>query len=71
MLTDGTRKNYGLEWVVDTHNGKFCYGHEGGCCCWIDYYRKKKLTVIVLCNLTGSKADEIVKGVADYYLGKQ
>jgi len=55
---------------VDEHRGKAFYGHEGGGCCWVDYYRKEKMTVIVLCNLTGSKADEIVKGLADFYLDK-
>ena len=67
-LADGTEKNYGLGWVVDEYRGKKVYGHEGGGCSWIDYYPSEHLTVAVLCNLTGSKADEIVKGVADFYL---
>jgi len=68
ILPDGSAIKYGLGWVVDEHNGKICYGHEGGGCCWVDYYRTEHLTVIVLSNLTGSKADEIIKGVADFYL---
>ncbi len=67
-LNDGTEKNYGLGWVVDENDGHKCYGHEGGGCAWIDYYPAEHLTVIVLCNLTGSKADEIVKGIAKQYL---
>jgi D-alanyl-D-alanine carboxypeptidase len=70
VLSDGKTKNYGLGWTVDEHRGKAFFGHEGGGCCWVDYYRKEKMTVIVLCNLTGSKADEIVKGLADFYLDK-
>ncbi|MBS1757406.1 MAG: beta-lactamase family protein [Bacteroidetes bacterium] len=67
VLNNGSIKNYGLGWVVDENNGVKCYGHEGGGCAWIDYYPSKHLTVIVLSNLTGSKADEIVKRVANFY----
>lgn len=67
VLNNGTIKNYGLGWVVDENNGVKCYGHEGGGCAWIDYYPSKRMTVIVLINLTGSKADEIVKKIANFY----
>ena len=67
MLTDGTEKDYGLGWVRETHKGRTSYGHEGGGCAWINYYPAERLTVVVLSNLTGSKADEIVKGLAEYY----
>ena len=67
-LVNGTQVKYGLGWVVDENKGFKCYGHEGGGCAWIDYYPVQHLTVIVLCNLTGSKADEIIKKIAGFYL---
>jgi D-alanyl-D-alanine carboxypeptidase len=68
ILSDGTQKNYGLGWVVDENKGVKCFGHEGGGCAWIDYYPSKHLAVIVLSNLTGSKADEIIKKIGYFYL---
>jgi CubicO group peptidase (beta-lactamase class C family) len=68
QLNDNTVKDYGLGWAVDENKGHTCYGHEGGGCAWVDYYPDEHLTVVVLSNLTGSKADEIIKGIGQFYL---
>lgn len=67
-LNDGSYSNYGLGWTCNDHQGIKYYGHEGGGCCWINYYPSEELTVIVMSNLTGSRADEIVLRVADYFI---
>ena len=42
-------------------------GHEGGGAAWIAHF-PRALTVVVLCNLNGARADEIQYGIADLYL---
>ncbi|MBC6988697.1 serine hydrolase domain-containing protein [Hymenobacter sp. BT491] len=67
-LPSGQMVDYGLGWVIEHYRGRTCYGHEGGGCAWVNYYRSEGLTIAVLANLTGSKADAIIKGIADFYL---
>ena len=69
-LNDGTEKGYGLGWTVGEHKGRKVVGHEGGGAAWIAHFPAERLTVVVLCNLNGARADEIQFGIADLYLGE-
>lgn len=68
-LNDGAEKPYGLGWTVGEHDGRRVVGHEGGGAAWIAHFPAERLSVVVLCNLNGARADEIQYGVADLYLG--
>jgi CubicO group peptidase (beta-lactamase class C family) len=75
-LNDGTvlrlgggSSSYGLGWTVDEHKGRKVVGHEGGGSAWVAHFPAERLSVVVLCNLNGARADEIQYGVADLYLG--
>lgn len=68
-LNNGTQKPYGLGWTVDEHKGHRVVGHEGGGAIWIAHFPDEHLSVVVLCNLNGARADEIQYGIADFYLG--
>ena len=68
-LNNGTEKPYGLGWTVDEHNGRKVVGHEGGGAIWVAHFPDDQLSVVVLCNLNGARADEIQYGIADFYLG--
>ena len=67
-LNDGTEKGYGLGWTVGEHKGRRVVGHEGGGAAWIAHFPSERLSVAVLCNLNGARADEIQYGIADLYL---
>ena len=67
-LNDGTTKNYGLGWTIDDHKGRKVVGHGGGGAIWVAHFPEEHLSVIVLCNLNGARADEIQYGIADLYL---
>ena len=69
-LNDGSEYGYGLGWTVGEHKGLKVVGHEGGGAAWIAHFPKEHLSIVVLCNLNGSKADEIQYGIADLYLGR-
>jgi CubicO group peptidase (beta-lactamase class C family) len=69
-LNDGTVKEYGLGWTVDEHQGRKVVGHEGGGAAWIAHFPRERLSVAVLCNLNGARADEIQYGIAELYLGR-
>jgi D-alanyl-D-alanine carboxypeptidase len=69
-LNNGTQRPYGLGWTVDEHKGRRVVGHEGGGAIWVAHFPDEQLSVAVLCNLNGARADEIQYGVADYYLGR-
>jgi len=69
-LNNGTEKGYGLGWTVEEHKGMKVVGHEGGGSIWVAHFPKEHLSVVVLCNLNGARADEIQFGVADLVLGK-
>jgi D-alanyl-D-alanine carboxypeptidase len=68
-LNDGTEKPYGLGWTVGEHKGRKVVGHEGGGSIWLTHFPAERLSVVVLCNLNGARADEIQYGIADLYLG--
>jgi CubicO group peptidase (beta-lactamase class C family) len=68
-LNNGTQKPYGLGWTVDEHKGRKVVGHEGGGAIWVAHFPDEQLSVVVLCNLNGARADEIQYGIADFYLG--
>ncbi len=67
-LTNGTQRPYGLGWTVDEHKGRRVVGHEGGGAIWVAHFSNEQLSVVVLCNLNGARADEIQYGIADFYL---
>jgi len=66
-LEDGSRPDYALGWSVGQHRGRQVVGHEGGGAAWIAHFPADRLSVIVLCNLNGARADELQYGVADLY----
>ena len=68
-LNNGTEKPYGLGWTVDEHKERKVVGHEGGGAIWVAHFPNEQLSVVVLCNLNGARADEIQYGIADFYLG--
>lgn len=67
-LNDGAEKGYGLGWTIGEHKGRRVVGHEGGGAIWVAHFPEEHLSVVVLCNLNGARADEIQYGVADFYL---
>ncbi|MGH9901712.1 MAG: serine hydrolase domain-containing protein [Pyrinomonadaceae bacterium] len=67
-LNDGTESGYGLGWTIGEHKGRKVVGHEGGGSIWVAHFPDERLSVVVLCNLNGARADEIQYGVADFYL---
>jgi CubicO group peptidase (beta-lactamase class C family) len=67
-LNDGTEKGYGLGWAVANHKGRKVVGHEGGGAIWVAHFPNEHLSVVVLCNLNGARADEIQYAIADLYL---
>jgi CubicO group peptidase (beta-lactamase class C family) len=69
-LNDGTEKNYGLGWSLDRHKGRRVVGHEGGGAAWVAHFPAEHMSIVVLCNLNGARADEIQYGIADFYLGQ-
>jgi CubicO group peptidase (beta-lactamase class C family) len=69
-FNDGTEKGYGLGWTVEEKNGRKIVGHEGGGAAWVAHFPNEHLSVVVLCNLNGARADEIQYGIADLFLGK-
>lgn len=77
MLNDGsalrvgsTKMSYGLGWTIDEHQGRKVVGHEGGGSAWVAHFPVERLSVVVLCNLNGARADEIQYGIADLYLNQ-
>ncbi len=72
VLTFGSagRSSYALGWTVDEHKGRKVVGHEGGGASWVAHFPAERLSIVVLCNLNGARADEIQYGVADLYLGR-
>ncbi len=67
-LNNGSEKGYGLGWTVDDHAGRTVVGHEGGGAIWLAHFPDERLSVVVLCNLNGARADEIQYGIGDLYL---
>jgi CubicO group peptidase (beta-lactamase class C family) len=59
-LNENLSSHYGLGWTVRNINGKIYFGHEGGGCCWVEYCPKDKAYYIILTNLTGARADEMI-----------
>ena len=70
-LRDGTERNYGLGWTIDARAGRKVVGHEGGGSAWVAHFPAERLSVVVLCNLNGVRADEIQYDIADIYLKRQ
>jgi CubicO group peptidase (beta-lactamase class C family) len=69
-LNDGKEIDYGLGWSLDQHRGRKVVGHEGGGAAWIAHFPNERLSIAILCNLNGARADEIQFGIADLYLGR-
>jgi CubicO group peptidase (beta-lactamase class C family) len=70
-LNNGTQKPYGLGWTVDEYKERTVVGHEGGGAIWLAHFPKEQLSVVILCNLNGARADEIQYAVADFYLDRR
>ena len=72
-LKDGrpNKGNYGFGWFIDDRHGHRCIHHDGA---WqgfqtaIDRYVDDQLTVVALCNLSGSQPGKITQHVAEMYL---
>lgn len=69
-LNDGTEKNYSLGWSLSLHGGRRVVGHEGGGAAWVAHFPDEQLSIILLANLNGARADEIQYGIADIFLRK-
>jgi CubicO group peptidase (beta-lactamase class C family) len=67
-LNSGKSAGYGLGWDVNEHRKRRVVGHEGGGSAWVAHFPKERLSIIILCNLNGARADEIQYGIADLYL---
>jgi CubicO group peptidase (beta-lactamase class C family) len=65
---EGAESNYGLGWTLGNYKGRRVVGHEGGGAIWVAHFPSEHLSIIVLCNLNGARADEIQYGIADLYL---
>ena len=70
-LNDGSEYGYGLGWTVGEYKGRKVVGHEGGGAAWIAHFPNEHLSIVVLCNLNGARADEIQYGIADLYLSRR
>jgi CubicO group peptidase (beta-lactamase class C family) len=72
-LKDGqpNKGHYGFGWFIDDRHGHRCIHHDGA---WqgfqtaIDRYVDDQLTVVALCNLSGSRPEKITQHVAEMYL---
>jgi CubicO group peptidase (beta-lactamase class C family) len=69
-LNSGQTRQYGLGWSVGDYRGRRVVGHEGGGHAWVAHFPDDHLSVVVLCNLNGCRADEIQYGIADLYLAQ-
>lgn len=73
-LNDGTTKNYGLGWYVDTLDGHKNIGHSGstsGFSASFQRFPDNKLTIILFCNSGESGvATALAKKIATFYLPK-
>jgi CubicO group peptidase (beta-lactamase class C family) len=70
-LTDGTTFGYGFGWRLDSLAGHRRMHHGGtlpGFSAGIVRYPDDSLTVIVLTNADGVRADDLAFGVAEFYL---
>lgn len=67
-LNNGEEYGYGLGWTVSKYKGRKVVGHEGGGAAWVAHFPDERLSIVVLCNLNGARADEIQYGIADLYL---
>jgi D-alanyl-D-alanine carboxypeptidase len=67
-LANGTFAKYALGWNVSTVLDRRCVGHEGGGCCWVLHFPDDRLSVIVLSNLAGARADDLPRQIAALYL---
>ena len=68
MLNDGARLNYALGWTSGLYKGRNVVGHEGGGAAWVAHFPAERLSIVILCNLNGARADEMQYGIADLYL---
>lgn len=70
-LADGSLKNYGFAWRVDTIDGHRRIAHDGGIDGFSSYLARwidDRLTVIVLTNLEGNHAKAIADRLAEQFL---
>lgn len=65
----GDRTYYALGWdsYRSSRNGRRSVGHSGGGSGWTRYFPEEDLTVIVVSNLNGARADRLVFDIADAF----
>lgn len=66
VLENGEATYYGLGWgsFRTTVDDRFSVGHSGGGSSWTRYFPESDVTVIVLSNLNGARADKLVYDLA-------
>ena len=67
MWTATPLAKYGLGGSVYQVHGRKAVGHEGGGCCWVTHLPNDQVSVIVLSNLAGARADEMSDDVAEMF----
>jgi len=68
-LNDGSRFSYGFGFSVSDYKGHSLVSHEGGGQSWNLHLPDVGLSIAVICNLSGARADEVVTDLADMVLG--
>lgn len=67
-LNNGQESLYGLGWNIKKLKGQIAVGHEGGGAAWVTYYPAEHISIVILCNLNGARADEMQYKIGDIYL---
>ena len=68
MLGDAKKFPYGLGFSVGKYREHRVVSHEGGGQSWNLLFPDLGLSVVVICNLSGARADEVVDDIADMFL---
>jgi CubicO group peptidase (beta-lactamase class C family) len=69
-LNDGSTFSYGFGFSVSDYKGHSLISHEGGGQSWNLHLPDVGLSIAVICNLSGARADEVVTDLADMVLGE-
>jgi len=67
-LNDGTPQGYALGWTTGVRDGRRVVGHEGGGAAWVTHFPDDRLSVVILSNLNGARADAMQYEIAKMYL---
>jgi CubicO group peptidase (beta-lactamase class C family) len=69
-LQEGRQVDYGFGWKLSSYRGLRCVGHGGSTVGFrsdLERFPDKKLTVIVLCNRSDARVQEMVRQIVDVY----